>query len=139
MVRRLVLVPVCLVLFVVFLPVSPVMAECFGLSGREGFGLQSFEVVAVNRDGSADVQAGSHPYALVTSFALNESAFDAQEEKFLASEGLKDVQVQLPPGFVGNPTAVPRCGYPAFITSSCPDDAAVGEATLGLAEATLVM
>ncbi len=136
MVRRFVLVPVCLVLFVVFLPVSPVMAECFGLPGDEGFGLQSFDVSAVNRDGSVDVQAGSHPYALVTSFVFNESVFDAEEEKFLASEGLKDVQVQLPPGFAGNPTAVPRCGYRAFLSLSCPDDSAVGEATSGLAEPT---
>ncbi len=134
MVRRLVLVPVCLVLFVVFLPVSPVMAECFGLPGHEGFGLQSFEMAVVNRDGSADVQAGSHPYALVTSFALNESVFDGEEEKFLASEGLKDVQVQLPPGFVGNPNAVPKCSYREFLTKACPNDTAVGEATTGVGQ-----
>ena len=136
MVRRLVLVPVCLVLFVVFLPVSPVMAECFGLPGHEGFGLQSFEVSAVNRDGSADVQAGSHPYALVTNFSFNESTFNAGEEVFLASEGLKDVQVQLPPGFVGNPNAVPKCSYREFLAKVCPRDTAVGEATTGVGQSS---
>ena len=37
----------------------------------EGFGLQSLEVSAVNQNGSPDVQAGSHPYALTTSFVVN--------------------------------------------------------------------
>ena len=42
-------------------------------AAAEPFGVQSFEASAVNRDGSPDVQAGSHPYALVTRFALNEA------------------------------------------------------------------
>jgi hypothetical protein len=104
------------------------------VSAWAGFGLQSFESSAVNGDGSPDVQAGSHPYALTTSFALNES-----EDKggvFVASEGLKDVQAVLPPGFIGNPNAVPKCSYQSFLELECPDDTAVGEATIGIGQSS---
>ncbi len=136
MVRRLVLVPVCLVLFVVFLPASPVMAECFGSRSLESFGLRSFEVSAVNRGGSVDVFAGSHPYELRTSFVMDESEEFREgvpPYKFLATGGgLKDVRVELPPGFVGNPNAVPKCSYAAFQELKCPDDTAIGVATVGI-------
>ena len=133
MVRRLVLVPVGLVLFMVFLPTSPVLAECFAMGE---FGLQggSVDVSAVNKDGSVDVVAGSHPYALRTSFLLNESVELPETlppRKFLpAGRGPRDVRVELPPGFVGNPTAVPRCAYSEFTARKrCPNDTVIGEAT----------
>ncbi len=98
-----------------------------------GFGVQNFEVSVVNRNGTPDAQAGSHPYALTSSIIMNES--EEKEGTFMATGGgVKDVVVELPPGFVGNPTAVPRCSYREFLEKSCPDDTAVGEATAGLGE-----
>ena len=53
-----------------------------------------------------------------------------------AGRSLRDVRFELPPGFVGNPNATPRCNYHDFISgggsegqSLCPNDTAVGEAT----------
>src|SRR5271168_2755490 len=103
-----------------------------------GFGLRSFEVSATERPtvgelakhelGAPDVQAGSHPYAVTGSVVMNES--EDQNGVFVAAGGgLKDVQVALPPGFVGNPNAVPKCSYREFLGKACPDDTAVGEAT----------
>ena len=67
-------------------------------------------------DESAEFKEGTPPY------------------KFLArGGGLKDVQVELPPGFVGNPNAVPKCPYAEFLKEKCPDNAALGEATVGIA------
>src|ERR1700733_4831222 len=96
---------------------APAMAE---------FGLQRFAVAATNENGTPDVQAGSHPYALTSTFLLN-----------LPTQGsdIKDVKLELPPGFVGDPSAVPRCGYQQFVLSAqggpaCPNEAAVGVATV---------
>ena len=82
----------------------------------EPFGVQSFEVSAVNRDGSPDVQAGSHPYALVTKFRVERTGRTGRSPQrwLFGPGGLKDVRVELPPGFVGNPNAVPRCSYMGF-------------------------
>jgi hypothetical protein len=86
--------------------------------------------------GAPDVRAGSHPYALTTSFVMDEP-----EERnvggnliSLEPEGLKDVRVALPPGFVGVPSVVPACSYHDFLDNSCPDDSAVGTVTVGIVE-----
>jgi len=93
---------------------SPAMAE-FGLH-RFGFGV-------TNQNGSPDVQAGSHPYALTNTFVLNET------EAIGEIGNLKDVNVELPPGFVGDPSATPKCSYQTFIRIECSNEAVVGVAT----------
>ncbi len=94
-------------------------------SASASFGLQRFSIAATNQNGSPDVQAGSHPYALTTAFTMSKPRLF--EERHLLSEGsLKDAQVQLPPGFVGDPNATPKCGYAAFIQNECPNETAVG-------------
>jgi hypothetical protein len=90
----------------------------FAPSAMAAFGLQSFEVSATNQNGSPDVQAGSHP-DLTTSFVLS-------PEVPVAKGSLKDARVELPPGFVGNPEATPRCTAQEFENFQCPDDTAVG-------------
>ena len=100
----------------------------------EPFGVRDFSMVATNRDGSPDVQAGSHPYQLTTSFRLSGPEVGSQlgslEELFLG-ENLKDTRVELPPGLVGDPEATPRCSYETFIGGNydCPADTAVGYET----------
>src|ERR1700733_8496275 len=91
---------------------APAMAE---------FGLQRFAVAATNENGTPDRQAGSHPYALTSTFLLN-----------LPTQGsdIKDVKLELPPGFVGDPNAVPRCSYQRFVNQACPNETAVGISTV---------
>jgi len=93
---------------------APAMAE---------FGLERLAISARNQNGTPDVQAGSHPYALNTTFVLHEPGPSAGQGD------LKDVHVELPPGFVGDPTATPRCTYQEFIKESCSNETAVGLAT----------
>jgi hypothetical protein len=115
-----------LVCGVLILAASMVFAQA-AMAGS--FGLHSFEVSAVNKNGSPDAQAGSHPYSLTTSFRLNQ-AEEFEPGKFRVSGGdLKDVRVELPPGFVGNPNATPKCTYHEFTERNCPDDTVVGETT----------
>jgi hypothetical protein len=124
------LLTVLLVLSVSLLFAVPALAEPIGL--------KNLEVTATNEPtaaqkanhelGSPDVQAGSHPYALITTFFLNGP--EAHGEALTpAGGGLKNVRAELPPGFVGNPNATPKCNYEAFVQGECPNDTTVGEAT----------
>jgi hypothetical protein len=88
--------------------VAPAMAE---------FGLQRFAVSARNENGTPDVQAGSHPYAVTSTFVLNQPTFGGD---------LKDVRLEIPPGFVGDPNATPHCSYQTFIKYECPNETAIG-------------
>ena len=85
--------------------------------------VERFAVSARNKDGSVDVQAGSHPYSLTTTFVLEPGQGD-----------LKDARLELPPGLIGNPDATPRCTYQEFAKQelgepSCENATAVGVAT----------
>jgi hypothetical protein len=100
----------------------------FAPSAMADFGLQSFEVSATNQNGAPDLQAGSHPYQLTTNFVLNPPKEVAG--KLVVDGDLKDARVELPPGFVGDPNAMPKCSYPEFVVIACPLDTVVGwEAT----------
>ncbi len=96
------------------------------------FGLEGFEQLLLNRDGSPDTQAGSHPYQTIVNFVVN-SLGQIGEARWLPEE-VKDMEIALPTGLVGNPAATPRCpralfdrgrheasGFPA-----CPADTRVG-------------
>jgi hypothetical protein len=105
-------------------------------SAIAGFGINGFEMSAVNRDGTPDVQAGSHPYRLITRFTLNESEEYEPNKYRPFGEGPNRVQAMLPAGLMGNPNAVPRCPLEQFTENTCPDDTAVGvvSVTLNTAE-----
>jgi len=109
------------------------------------FGLTRLEVGAAGANGSPDVQAGSHPYSLTTGFVLGEPQPEEVEVEpgvtetlFLPQGDLKDARLELPPGFVGDPDATPRCSYQEFMSenplalggggSKCSNETAVGVA-----------
>ena len=94
-------------------------------SARAEFGIESgsLTAVALNRDGTLDLQASSHPYSFNLSFNLNK---DAEGH----SEGgeVRDLVVDLPPGMIGDPLAAPRCTRQDFEggTPRCPAETQVG-------------
>ena len=79
---------------------SPAFAE---------FGIAKLAVSARNQDGTPDVQAGSHPYALNTTIQLSGTADGGQ------GQNPKDIKLELPPGLVGDPNATPKCSYQEFL------------------------
>jgi hypothetical protein len=102
-------------LLTLVLGAAPAMAE---------FGVQRFAASVSNPNGTPDVQAGSHPYSLTTTFLLNG----------VSEANLKDLKLELPPGLVGDPNATPKCNYQTFVTlhnqvSECPSETAVGIST----------
>ena len=68
-------------------------------------------------------QAGAHPN-FTTTLKLNE----AQANEPVGSP--KDVELELPAGLLGNPTATPQCTMEDVVNSACPSDAAIGIATV---------
>lgn len=99
------------------------------------FGLGEFDVSFLGPGGEAVTQAGSHPFAVTTTLALNT---EETPEGIFPAGSAKDLVVSLPPGFIGDQTAVPRCSgldFLAAIVPECADGTAVGIAKIEFGEA----
>lgn len=112
------------------LPLVAMVLLCGSVFGAApamaGLSVSRFAFSARNQDGTSDVQAGSHPYAVTSTFMLNEPGPTTGD--------LKDLRLELPPGFAGNPNATPKCGYQVFVREEegeelCPNASVVGVAT----------
>jgi hypothetical protein len=94
------------------------------------FGLNNLDLTFTNADGTAATQAGSHPFAMTTSFNIN---FSEEGGTVFPDGRLKDAIVEQIVGVVGDTTAYPRCSTVDFVTHSaaivpnaCPVDSVVG-------------
>jgi hypothetical protein len=108
-----------LLLFALLVPAAPAAA----------FGIDAFEVAALESNATPTTQAGAHPYALQAELALDTEA---------GAQRLRNLTLALPPGLLVNPEAVPECLTSAFHTprsatkptslsgESCPDPTQVG-------------
>jgi hypothetical protein len=105
--------------------------------GSPEFGVARTAISARNQDGSPSTQAGAHPFGLTTTFVLNQTPYTGGTMK--AYGDLKDLKLELPPGFVGNPHAMPDCTYQEFVLSAtygekpCPNASVVGVSTTWIA------
>jgi hypothetical protein len=80
-------------------------------------------------DGTAETQAGGHPYEFNTRFELNSEIHRSPESQLIAngSEDLKDAIIALPLGFIGSATAAPTCTFAQLVSLvGCPAASAVG-------------
>lgn len=99
------------------------------------FGVEEFSFISEEEGGGIAAQAGSHPYQLTTSLALEQTS-----DPLVPPALPKDLQFKLPTGLVGNATALPQCDDADFrilrggIADLCPQDTAIGVATLTLDE-----
>jgi hypothetical protein len=96
-------------------------------SAPGAFRFTNWDVWFSNADGTLDTQAGSHPYEATFSFNLA-----AEERNVFGSGGspvggeAREIDVELPPGFAGNPTVVPQCTRQEFDENSCPNGSQIG-------------
>jgi hypothetical protein len=98
-------------------------------AAHAAYGLNNFDVTFTNQDGTMATQAGSHPFAMTTSFGVNYS-----EATLIPDGDPRDLIAQQIKGFIGNPTATPKCKTIDFISRvegeasqvECPDDTAIG-------------
>jgi len=106
---------------------------------RAEFGIEpgSFTAGTFEANGTTpDTRAGSHPYSATTSFAFNYHLEKGTTTKILDGEP-KDIVVELPAGFAGNPNATPQCTNTQLEDQpepgnakggACPPDTQVGAA-----------
>lgn len=114
--------------------------------GTAGFGfkpsVEGFQVTPVAEGGGPDTAAGAHPYELDTKFALNLAPPNASQPGSYTEGDIRDLKLELPPGLIGNPDAVPKCRSTEFTTprespfetsasgESCPAQTQIGVATI---------
>jgi hypothetical protein len=88
-----------------------------------GPGFQTFVAGAFDENGNFDRRAGGHPFSASTAFFVN--TVRTQKGYVLPPAEFKDITVKLPPGFLGNPNAVPGCPE-STPTQDCNLDSMVG-------------
>ncbi len=107
------------------------------------FGLEGYELGIEEEGGAVDTQAGSHPFQVTGTVALNQEADTnslAVKPEVEPAGLAKDIFAKLPPGLIGNPTPLPRCSLGKFLTNlhaeanQCPAEAAIGVASVTLDE-----
>jgi hypothetical protein len=108
-----------------------------------GFGVDHYELVPENIDGTPDTSAGSHPFQLTTTFDLDQDLIYDEHGKRTEGDGpvlSRNLHFVLPPGLLGNVTIVPECSEGDFFTlgegdtNDCPRDTAIGVARVTIYE-----
>jgi hypothetical protein len=122
------------------------LAASSAARAADEFGIDpgTFTARVEDATGALEQRAGAIPYSATTAFRLRYTGFYPFSAK--PNENLKDVVVELPAGFIGNPEALPKCSAEQFATDSgegtmqpaCPAETQVGMAwnTLDLGAVT---
>jgi len=112
-------------------------SDPFTITNEPGtFGVEKFSLKPENEGGTVDSQAGSHPFQLTTTLAVNQNAIEEPVEL------PKNLEFNLPPGLIGaaDPKVVPQCNEVLFDTilnsqaNLCPANTAVGVAEVSIDE-----
>jgi hypothetical protein len=114
------------------------LAESTGLS----YGVAAFGAETTGVNGLADVQAGDHPYETTVSFNMNSyevgTLFHTSYESAGGLNGqpahTKDIIVDVPPGFVGDPNVVEKCPQYKVVRKTCPPSTQIGDAFIAITE-----
>lgn len=98
-----------------------------------GFGFKGFAVGFLEKDGTPDTQAGSHPFEMSTTILMNTKTVEREKNadaRYVTEPdgNPRDIIVDLPPGLVGDPDATPKkCTIVDLEKEKCPEESKVGE------------
>jgi hypothetical protein len=108
------------------------VAAALAAPAGAAFGIESFTGEVHDAQGEPISQAGAHPATASTTFKLNATL--RPDGMLLPLGSLRTVDASLPPGFVANPMATPRCQMRIYVEtlsgSGCPAGSRVGRATV---------
>jgi hypothetical protein len=93
--------------------------------------ITSFDGETLEADGSPSIQAGAHPFSQSTTISFAQKEDPEFPGSLIPEQSVKDIEVDLPAGFIGNPTSLPQCTE--VVITRCPNDSAVGQVSLVLA------
>ncbi len=114
-----------LVLWLLAVCCTAAASQALTTAAHASYGIHSFEFelsepppagASAGAVGGPDTQAGSHPFEMKLSLTFNTTK--DSEGKTIPDEATKDMHIQLPPGLLGNPTAVPQCPMASLAQSS---------------------
>jgi hypothetical protein len=107
------------------LAIALLAALALPLSAQAQFGVDHFDTILTNQDGTFATQAGSHPFAATITAEFNHS--EEGGEPFTDGR-LKDLILEQMSGLIGDPTAYPRCSTADFfaLVQACSDESAIG-------------
>ncbi len=114
-------------------PTASTSSENTLSDARAPFGIQNLQATATGVDGQPYTQAGGTPYEFTTTVDFNtfQLTIGGAGDKPWVSADPKHLTVDLPPGLVANPQAVPQCNLSTFTGGGvCPADSQVGTVTL---------
>ena len=105
------------------------------------FGIEQFTTTVTNQEGSPFTQAGGHPIAANATFVFNRTVSNRllpnlqnhiQPTLDVAGGTPKDIETELPPGFIGDTQSAPQCTTPQaeHHPEECPRSTVVGFATV---------
>ncbi len=104
---------------------------------RPVFDISEFSARSLDTNGDDYTVAGGHPYEGTTSFTFPSYAAGEHRQPV---EDVRNIWVELPPGFVGAASAAPRCTLSQVQTGgfgpNCPPTTQVGTLTLTAADST---
>ncbi len=123
--------------FLTLLVISLLGCATIGASSAAAeYVLEDFDVRFTDKDATPNLpfddpmttQAGSHPFAMTTSFGISHSEVGG---KFELEGDAKDLILDQVAGFVGDPKATPHCTTAQFVVGGaagpeCPNESAVG-------------
>ncbi|HTZ88063.1 MAG TPA: NHL repeat-containing protein [Solirubrobacteraceae bacterium] len=92
------------------------------------FGPEMLSFESLDASGHPQTQAGSHPYAWITRFAIASTKTVAGS--VAVPENVKDVRTELPPGFIGDPSATAKCTRGQLAEEKCSGASQIGELTV---------
>jgi hypothetical protein len=94
------------------------------------FGFTDWNAWFSNADGTLDTRAGSHPYEATFAFdlasTLTATANGEPNGRHVAGGEARNIEVQLPPGVIGNPAAVAQCTRAELAAEECPVESQIG-------------
>lgn len=101
-------------------------------SSQAAYGIDNFALGPEGENGSPAIQAGSHPFAVTTSFDVSSTGVPP-----FPGGWLRDFITDTPPGLVGDTTAYQLCTTAQFLKTegtqpACPTATQVGAAGVGL-------
>jgi hypothetical protein len=105
----------------------------FAAPASADFGFTEAGVGFNTQGGTAETQAGAHPYSVVTSFGFH-TKLDPELGIEVPDGEARNLRVGQIAGLVGDSNAVPRCSDEDFFTRNCPAASQVGwnDADIGI-------
>jgi hypothetical protein len=108
------------------------------------YGVEDWRLRAEEEGGGFVTQAGSHPFQVTGTVAINQGPDTAPltDVKPVVEPAVlsKDITTVLPAGLIGDPVPLPRCSMVQFVTelnfreNGCPQDTAIGVASVTINE-----